>query len=157
MAIYIEYDGLTKYFVTDENFQPNYNTEINAKIIIRPTQISNEEKYKYGNNLSSDFTLSLIFGNPAFLTPNSDMVQTELLLKSGFFIQNNPLICVFGTPVQDNIKFPKLRFATPTFCFSVLVEFFQFCSALLKSGSPIFLFLPNYYFFVEDGDPVHLF
>lgn len=149
MAICIEYNGLTKYFVTDENFQPNWNAETNAKITIPPTQTSNGEKYKNGDNLSSNFALFSAFGSPAFLTPNSDMVRTELPLYSGFFTQSNPSICFFGTPVLDNVEFPKRRFATPPPCFSVFAEFPQFCPPLSKSASPIVSPLPNYCFFVE--------
>ncbi|EHA51052.1 hypothetical protein MGG_17213 [Pyricularia oryzae 70-15] len=107
VAIYIEYDGLTKCFVTDENFQPNWNAEPDAKITIAPTQISNEEEYKHGGSLSSDFASFSAFGSPAFSAPNSDMVRAELPLESGSFTQSNPSICVFGTPVLDSVESPS--------------------------------------------------
>ncbi|TLS22578.1 uncharacterized protein PpBr36_06782 [Pyricularia pennisetigena] len=146
VAIYIEYDGLTKCFVTDENFQPNCNAEIDAKITIRPAQISNEE----------DFASSSAFGSPAFSAPNSDMARAELPLESGSFTQSNPSICVFGTPVLDSVESPEPHFATPTPCSSALVESPQLCPALSKSGSPILSPLPSYCSSVEDGDPAHL-
>ncbi|KAI7910849.1 hypothetical protein M9X92_010856 [Pyricularia oryzae] len=156
VAIYIEYDGLTKCFVTDENFQPNCNTEIDAKITIRPAQISNEEEYKHGGNLSSDFASFSAFGSPTFSAPNSDMVRAELPLHSGSFTQSNPSICLFGTPVLDSVESPEPRFATPPPCSSALVESPQLCPALSKSGSPILSPLPSYCSSVEDGDPAHL-
>ncbi|TLD03632.1 uncharacterized protein PgNI_11634 [Pyricularia grisea] len=159
VAIYIEYDGLTKCFVTDENFQPNWNAETDAKITIPPTQISNKEEYKHSSSLSSDFASSSAFGSPAFSAPNSDMVRAELPLESGSFTQSNPSICVFGTPVLDSVESPEPRFATPTPCSSALVESPQLCPALSKSASPVVSPLPSYCSsveaFVEDSNLAH--
>ncbi|ELQ32781.1 hypothetical protein OOU_Y34scaffold01039g2 [Pyricularia oryzae Y34] len=161
VAICIEYNGLTKYFVTDENFQPNWNAEADAKITIPPTQTSNGEKCKNGDSLSSDFASSSAFGSPAFSAPNSDMVRAELPLESGSFTQSNPSICVFGTPVLDSVESPERRFATPTPCSSVFVESPQLCPALSKSASPVVSPLPSYCSsveaFVEDSNLAHSF